>query len=84
MENSSVANNRQNVTPTTLVQFTAISYFNNRTQRGGTQIFWGVSGKQADAKAKEWRVNASNCEVLDEYAGTCQFQNLNQQKEYLD
>ena len=69
---------------TSLVSFTAISYFNNRSLRGGTQVFWGVTSEHADAKARAWLGIANNCEVLDEYTGICQLQNLNQQKEYLD
>jgi hypothetical protein len=84
MANIETNTHGQPMLPTTLVYFTAISYFNNRSRRGGTQVFWGGSTQQADDKASAWRVTASNCELLDEHVGVSQFQNLNQQKEYLD
>lgn len=76
--------NQQSVTGTTDIFFTAIAYFNNRTKRTGSQMFWGYSQQEADDKATEWRVHAVNCEVVDEFTGQCQYQNLNQQREYLD
>ena len=66
------------------VFFVAIAYYNNTTQRDGTQIFWGFNEDEANSHANNWRNKATSCQVVDEFTGECQFQNLNQQVDYLD